>query len=54
MAYNQFSAWSHHYESLGRVNRVVIPSCAVKRIRQEFPSHNDDYTEYKEFIQSEQ
>ena len=36
-AYRQFSAWSHHYESLGKGNRVVIPSCVVGRIRGEFP-----------------
>ena len=44
-AYRQFSAWSHHYESLGKGNRVVIPSCVVGRIRGEFPAKkDDDYT----------
>ena len=53
MAYHQYSAWSHHYESLGRGNRVVIPACVVKRIREEFPSQDGHYTGYKEFIESE-
>ena len=51
LLHNQYSAWSHHYESLGRGNRVVIPACVVKRIQQEF--HDDQYTGYKEFIELE-
>ena len=36
-AYRQYSAWIHHYEKLGRGNRVVIPSCVIDKIRKEFP-----------------
>ena len=50
MAYNQYSAWIHHHEVLGRGNRVVIPACVISRIRGGFPSPKDDYTGFKEFI----
>ncbi|XP_065899014.1 uncharacterized protein [Dysidea avara] len=40
LAYRQLVWWGWGY--LGRHRRVVLPSCAVSRIRSEFPS--DDYT----------
>ncbi|XP_065907798.1 P2X purinoceptor 7-like isoform X2 [Dysidea avara] len=40
LAYRQMTWWGWHY--LGRHRRVVLPSCVVSRIRQEFPS--DEYT----------
>jgi len=36
LAYRQMAWWGWHY--LGRHRRVVLPSCVVPRIRQEFPS----------------
>ena len=40
LAYRQLVWWGWNH--LGRHRRVVLPSCAVKRIRDEFPS--DEYT----------
>ncbi|XP_040079177.1 uncharacterized protein LOC120850652 [Ixodes scapularis] len=40
-AYRQFTWWVHH--KLGRGNRVPLPSCAVQRIRREFPSTDGSY-----------
>ena len=37
-AYQNYTAWSHYYESLGKGVRVVIPSCVVTRIRECFPN----------------
>ncbi|KAL1431484.1 hypothetical protein MTO96_002255 [Rhipicephalus appendiculatus] len=42
--YRQFVWWS--YGKLDQRNRVVIPSCAVHRIRKEFPTRDDHYTGY--------
>ena len=53
MAYNQYSAWVHHYEVLGRGKRIVIPACVISRIRGEFPSPTNNYTGFKEFIDLE-
>ncbi|KAL1477955.1 hypothetical protein MTO96_035343 [Rhipicephalus appendiculatus] len=39
-----FVWWS--YGKLGQRNRVVIPSCAVHRIRKEFPTRDGHYTGY--------
>ena len=36
--------WGWQY--LGRHRRVVLPSCAVAKIRQVFPSESEDYTSY--------
>ena len=43
-AYRQFTWWVHGY--LGKSIRRVIPSCAVKKIRAEFPSQDGLYTGY--------
>jgi len=48
-AYYQFSAWSNHYEFLGKGVRVVIPSCVINTIREAYPSQGEDYTGFKEF-----
>ena len=50
IAYVQYTAWVHHYELLGRGNRVVLQACVISRIRGEFLSPNDDYTGFKEFL----
>nr|ACJ68410.1 nanor b [Danio rerio] len=44
VAYRNIVWWCWGY--LGREIRVVIPSCAVTRIRQEFPDENENYTGY--------
>ncbi|KAH7973717.1 hypothetical protein HPB49_004180 [Dermacentor silvarum] len=43
-AYRQFVWWV--YKRLGQGNRVVLPSCAVHRIRKEFPTPGGHYTGY--------
>ena len=50
IAYNQHSAWVHHYEKLGRQKKIVILACVVSKIRREFPSPTNNYTGFKEFI----
>ncbi|KAM7281035.1 P2X purinoceptor 7-like isoform X1 [Ixodes scapularis] len=44
-AYHQFTWWVH--KRLGRGNRVVLPSCVVCQIRQEFPSTDGTYRGFK-------
>lgn len=44
-AYRQYVLWK--YGHLGRGNRVVIPSCAVWKIRRVFPSPNGQYKGYR-------
>lgn len=41
-AYRQLTRWC--WEALGLHNRKVLPSCAVTKIRTEFPSPSDEYT----------
>lgn len=45
-AYRQFTWWVHGH--LGRKIRRVIPSCAVKKIRNAFPADSNVYTGYLE------
>lgn len=45
LAYRNFVRWCWGY--LGRHIRVVIPSCAVTRIRQEFPENEGNYTGFQ-------
>ena len=48
-AYRNFSAWIHFYETLGRGNRFVIPSCVVREIRENYPDFNGQCTGFKNF-----
>jgi len=43
LAYRKLAWWGWGY--LGQHRRVVLPSCVVARIRNEFPS--DDYTDHQ-------
>jgi hypothetical protein len=42
MKFHNFNLLLHRY--LGKKVRVVLPSCAVKTIREKFPSENGLYT----------
>ncbi|XP_068681367.1 uncharacterized protein [Montipora foliosa] len=41
VAYRQYTYWIH--KKLGRKMRIPIPSCAVKKIRESFPSESRSY-----------
>jgi hypothetical protein len=43
VGYRQFVAWI--YQQMGKDIRVGLPSCVLRRIRQEFPS--ESYTGFK-------
>ncbi|KAI7803994.1 putative P2X purinoceptor 7-like, partial [Triplophysa rosa] len=45
LAYRSFVSWCWGY--LGRHVRVVIPSCVVARIRQEFPDQSGQYVGFR-------
>ena len=44
IAYRQLARFL--FGIVGRENRYALPSCAVKLIRQTFPSPNEEYTGY--------
>ena len=44
-AYRQFTWWAHN--RVGRHIRRVIPACVVKKIREEFPEPDQNYTGFK-------
>jgi hypothetical protein len=44
-AYRQLVCWCWQY--LGRKLRVVLPSCAVSKIRDTFPSQSASYVGFK-------
>ena len=44
-AYRQFTLWEHGY--LGKGNRRVLPSCAVTKIRAQYPSPDNDYMGFR-------
>ena len=44
-AYRQLVSW--RWQCLGRHNRVVLPACAVNKIRTTFPSQGGNYVGFK-------
>ena len=45
-AYKQFTWWV--FESLGKNNRRVLPSCAIWKIRSTYPESDGKYTKYSD------
>ena len=43
--YRQFILWEHGY--LGKGNKRIIPACAVRKIRQQYPSPDNVYTGFR-------
>ena len=52
LAYINFLVFLNKGYTIGRYNRVVIPSCVVLKIRQTFPESDGLYTGFKD-VQSE-
>jgi hypothetical protein len=48
VAYKQFVYWINSWVTLGKNNRIVIPSCVIKSIREEYPEADGIYTGYKQ------
>ena len=44
-AYRPFILWEHRY--LGKGNRRIIPSCAVRIIRAQYPSPDNEYMGFR-------
>lgn len=49
LAYRNFICWINSWIAIGRHNRVVIPACVVREVRERFPEENGIYTGFKEF-----
>lgn len=47
LAYKQFVIWICASNTLGKSNRIVLPSCVVSKIREQFPTPNADYVGYQ-------
>lgn len=47
LAYRKFVDWINSWTTLGRFNRIVIPSCVVNRVRQEFPDPAGNYVGFQ-------
>ena len=44
-AYRQFILWEHGY--LGKGNTGIIPSCAVKKVREQYPTPDNVYMGFR-------
>uniref|UniRef100_A0A914PCR6 P2X purinoreceptor 7 intracellular domain-containing protein n=1 Tax=Panagrolaimus davidi TaxID=227884 RepID=A0A914PCR6_9BILA len=55
--YLRFAAYSkltlHFHGTLGMSNRIELPSCLVKFIRQQYPSKSGDYTGFRDAFYDE-
>ncbi|KAE9524465.1 hypothetical protein AGLY_015186 [Aphis glycines] len=47
ICYKQFTYWINSWNSIGKGNRIVIPSCVVNKIRQKYPEQDGCYVGYK-------
>ncbi|CAI6370991.1 unnamed protein product [Macrosiphum euphorbiae] len=47
ICYKQFTHWINSWNSIGKGNRIVIPSCVVNKIRQKYPEQDGCYVGYK-------
>ena len=44
IAYKQFVYWINGWVPLGKHNRKIIPSCVIRKIREEYPKADNNYT----------
>lgn len=47
LSYVNFRSWVSYGRKLGKGNRVVTPSCVVKKIRDKWPEPSGDYTGFR-------
>lgn len=49
-AYKQFTSWINSWTTIGFKNRIVLPSCVIWKIRDEFPEEDGNYTGFKSAV----
>jgi hypothetical protein len=54
IAYRQIVSWINSWNTLGRHHRIVIPACAVIKIRELYPELSGDYVGYKTSVPGEE
>ncbi|CAI6353104.1 unnamed protein product [Macrosiphum euphorbiae] len=47
LAYKNFTSWINAWTTIGKGNRVVIPSCSIAKIRSVFPEKNGVYVGFR-------
>ncbi|XP_022181887.1 P2X purinoceptor 7-like [Myzus persicae] len=47
ICYKQYTSWVNSWIAMGKGNRVVLPSCVVRKIREEYPEQNGIYVGFK-------
>jgi len=47
LAYKQFISWINAWTTIGKENRIVIPSCVIYKIRQTYPEENGVYVGFR-------
>lgn len=47
LAYRQFVSWINSWTSIGKNRRLVIPSCVIGAIRNEYPESDGNYVGFK-------
>ena len=50
--YKQYTFWVHNH--LGKGVRKVIPSCAVWKIREKYPSEDNKYVPFCEYLEDKE
>jgi hypothetical protein len=53
VAYRKFVSWINAWTTMGRHNRIVIPACAVKEIRESYPESSGIYTGFETSVPGE-